>query len=155
MPRYSTWGRTEMGRLSQAVEKQTLSGMHINWKEVAEFVGNGRTPRMCRGKWEWELGGKGGPKKRWNDDENQLLWRLRHEEYEPWKVICPTLGRGVNDCRSHYKTLLKYYNRPKVTLKEPIFTENPLEEKNDAISDDQEWHFEWENDSFENDEWNF
>jgi hypothetical protein len=151
MLRYSAWTKEETRKLTRSVEGMVKQGRHICWKEVAEAVGTGRTARMCRGKWEWQLGGN-GCKRRWNDEENRLIWKMRHEEFQPWRIICPVLMRGINDCRSHYKTLLKYFNRPKVTLKltEPIFTENPFAKKDDD-TDDAEFTFEWEND--DDNEW--
>lgn len=99
-----TWGSYEDQRLIAGVYKFGTD----KWREVAAFVGNGRTRAQCTQRWARGLNPK-ICKKHWTPAEDEQLKRLVQMYGEKsWTKIAAALGNRCDvQCRYHYRQLIK------------------------------------------------
>lgn len=99
-----TWGSYEDQRLIAGVYKFGTD----KWRDVAAFVGNGRTRAQCTQRWARGLNPK-ICKKHWTPAEDEQLKRLVQMYGEKsWTKIASALGNRCDvQCRYHYRQLIK------------------------------------------------
>lgn len=102
-----TWTAIEDQRLLAAVARYGIE----NWKNIADFVGNGRTRSQCSQRWLRCLNPKISKKSWTNEDDKQLKELVEQHGNKSWTKIAGIMGnRSDVQCRYHYNHLMECQN---------------------------------------------
>lgn len=102
-----TWTSFEDQRLLAGVARYGIE----NWKNIADFVGNGRTRSQCSQRWLRCLNPKISKKSWTNDEDKQLKELVETHGNKSWTKIASIMGnRSDVQCRYHYNHLMEGTN---------------------------------------------
>lgn len=102
-----TWTAIEDQRLLAGVARYGIE----NWKNISDFVGNGRTRSQCSQRWLRCLNPKISKKSWTNEEDKQLKELVETHGNKSWTKIASIMGnRSDVQCRYHYNHLIEGAN---------------------------------------------
>lgn len=112
--------KEEDGLLTELVKSAKVDkALDIDWQIIAEAMGNGRTGRQCRERWEYHLMDTvDNIKKRWSKQEENKLCELVNIHGGRWKKIAQMLpfNRSPNALKDRWIKLQKNKELDKESL---------------------------------------
>lgn len=98
-----------------------------NWKNISDFVGNGRTRSQCSQRWLRCLNPKISKKSWTNDEDKQLKELVDTHGNKSWTKIASIMGnRSDVQCRYHYNHLIEGSNFHNSSVSTPQDTRNSV-----------------------------
>lgn len=118
-----TWTAIEDQRLLAAVARYGIE----NWKNISDFVGNGRTRSQCSQRWLRCLNPKISKKSWTNEEDKQLKELVDIHGNKSWTKIASIMGnRSDVQCRYHYNHLIEGSNFHNSSVSTPQDTHNSV-----------------------------